>query len=56
MTRDTRPRGEWVNTPFILRLLGFAAHRRTIYAHAMIGGGIDGWEYSHPSGGDHHGK
>lgn len=45
MKDHNRMRGEWMKTPFFLRLLGFRRLRRAIYAYDMIGGGIDGWEY-----------
>lgn len=45
MTPDTRPRGEWRRTPRTLRLLGFKGFYRSVYAHARIGGGWDGWEW-----------
>jgi len=45
MTEDSRPRGTWRRTPWILRVLGWGVERRPVYAHGMIGGGLDGWEY-----------
>lgn len=46
MTSDSRQRGEWRQTPLLLRLLGWQPYRRAIYADWRIGGGWDGWEYS----------
>lgn len=42
---DDRQRGEWRQTPWLLRMVGFPSHRRPIYADWRIGGGFDGWEY-----------
>lgn len=41
---DSRPRGEWRNTP--LWLFWKPQYRRPIYAHWQIGGGVDDWEYA----------
>ncbi|MEN5278121.1 hypothetical protein ABE527_14360 [Brucella sp. TWI432] len=53
---DTRPRGEWSATPLFLRLIGFSPMRRPVYAHYMIGGGVDEWEYTRPTGGGNNGE
>jgi hypothetical protein len=42
---DGRPRGDWRETPWFIRLFGYPSRRRPIYAHWNIGGGFDGWEY-----------
>ena len=46
MLADSRQRGEWRATPWLLRKLGWPARRRTIIADWRIGGGWDGWEYA----------
>lgn len=37
--------GEWENTPLLLRLIGFSAHRRRVYAPLIDGGMFDRWQY-----------
>lgn len=45
-TYDSRQRGAWRTTPWLLCLMGFSPHRRPIYADWRIGGGFDGWDYA----------
>lgn len=38
---------EWRKTPWWLRFLGKPAWMRDRYASPMVGGGWDGWEFTH---------
>lgn len=41
--------GSWQVTPWFLRIAGYPPVRRKKFAAWNVGGGFDGWEYSHRS-------